>query len=68
MEGLKPQGVSASGEIKGPPETAAYDKEGKPTQALMGWARKNGLDLAPEALSRERLVQEREGGRYVTRV
>ena len=65
VEGLAPQGRSASGELKGPPESAAFDKEGKPTQALMGWARKNGLALDAAALTRERLVQEREGGRYV---
>ncbi|HEX8991068.1 MAG TPA: glycine--tRNA ligase subunit beta, partial [Anaerolineales bacterium] len=65
VENLEPKGQSASAEIKGPPESAAFDKEGKPTQALLGWSRKNGLSLAPEALARERLVQERDGGRYV---
>ncbi|HMA10219.1 MAG TPA: glycine--tRNA ligase subunit beta, partial [Ramlibacter sp.] len=65
VEGLQPRGQAVSAEVKGPPESAAYDKEGKPTQALLGWARKNGLSLEPEALRRERLVQERDGGRYV---
>ncbi|MGE5072103.1 MAG: glycine--tRNA ligase subunit beta [Anaerolineae bacterium] len=65
VDRLEPRGESVSAEVKGPPETAAFDKAGKPTQALMGWARKNGLDLSPEALTRERLVQERDGGRYV---
>ncbi len=65
VEGLQPRGESVSGEIKGPPESAAFDKQGKPTQALMGWARKNGLAVTPESLTREHLVQERDGRRYV---
>ena len=65
VEGLEPKGESAAVEIKGPPESAAFDKQGKPTQALLGWSKKNGLSLAPDALTRERLVQERVGGRYV---
>jgi len=52
-------------EIKGPPESAAFDADGKPTQALLGWARKNQLDLTADELTRDRLVQERNGGRYV---
>ncbi len=65
VEGLEPRGQAASAEIKGPPEAAAFNKEGQPTQALRGWAKKNGLALDPGSLSRERLVQERDGGRYV---
>ena len=53
-------------ELRGPPESAAFDKEGKPTQALLGWARKNQIDLPSEELTRDRLVQELTGGRYVT--
>jgi glycyl-tRNA synthetase len=52
-------------ELKGPPESAAFDMDGNPTRALLGWARKNQLELSPENLTRERLVQERPGGRYV---
>ncbi len=65
VDGLAPQGEASTAEIKGPPESAAFDKTGKPTQALLGWSRKNGLALSPEALTRENLVQERDGGRYV---
>ena len=65
VDGLHPTGRSTSGEIKGPPESAAFDKQGKPTQAPLGLARKNGVAVTPEALSREALVQERDGGRYV---
>ncbi len=50
--------------IKGPPEAAAFDSQGFPTQALLGWARKNGVPA--EELKRETLVRERDGGRYVS--
>jgi glycyl-tRNA synthetase len=53
-------------DIKGPPESAAFDGAGKPTPALMGWKRKNQLDLTDEQLTRENLVRELDGGRYVT--
>jgi glycyl-tRNA synthetase len=62
---LAPREPDSLAEVKGPPESAAFDKDGKPTPALLGWARKNGLDAADEALTREKLVQERNGGRYV---
>jgi glycyl-tRNA synthetase beta chain len=32
--------------VVGPPAGAAYDKEGKPTRAAVGFAEKNGVDLA----------------------
>ncbi|HEU5058145.1 MAG TPA: glycine--tRNA ligase subunit beta, partial [Kofleriaceae bacterium] len=32
--------------VIGPPASAAYDKEGKPTRAAIGFAEKNGVDLA----------------------
>jgi glycyl-tRNA synthetase len=53
-------------DIKGPPESAAFDSEGKPTQALLGWARKNQLSLSGDELTREKLVRERDGGRYIS--
>ena len=58
---------TATGEVKGPPESAAFDKDGKPTQAALGCARKNGLRYSGGACAR-RLVQERDGGRYVVAV
>src|ERR1700737_4616355 len=32
-------------EVKGPPRKAAYDAEGKPTQALLGFLKKNNASL-----------------------
>jgi glycyl-tRNA synthetase len=64
VEGLHARSESRSAEIKGPPEQAAF-KDGKPTQALLGWARKNALMLPDEAMTAEVLVKERDGGRYV---
>jgi len=45
--------------VKGPPADKALDKDGKPTQAAMGFAKKNGID--PSALE----VREEGGGKYV---
>jgi glycyl-tRNA synthetase len=42
--------------VKGPPATAAFDKEGKPTRAAEGFARTNGLTV-------EQLTTEESGGR-----
>jgi glycyl-tRNA synthetase len=57
--------ADSQAEIKGPPESAAFDREGNPTQALLGWARKNQLDLSPDQMTKDQLVRERPGGRYV---
>ena len=62
---LAAQEADGQAEIKGPPESAAFDKDGMPTQALLGWARKNQIGLPSGDLTRDRLVQERPGGRYV---
>ncbi len=67
IEDLDPQGETTFTEVKGPPESAAFDKEGKPTQALLGWLKKNEFPVLEELLNRETLVQERDGGRYVVR-
>jgi len=48
--------------VKGPAETAAFDPEGKPTPALLGWARKNGIG---EAALGPGLIREIGGRRYV---
>ncbi len=45
IEGLPHQQPDQSEEIKGPPVKAAF-KEGKPTQAAEGFARKQGVDVA----------------------
>ncbi len=62
---LASQQADSQSELRGPPELAAFDKEGKPTPALLGWARKNQIELQPEEMTRERLVKEMPGGRYV---
>ncbi|MDP1778671.1 MAG: glycine--tRNA ligase subunit beta, partial [Anaerolineales bacterium] len=67
VENLESQGEITFTEVKGPPESASFDKEGKPTQALLGWIKKNNLAVPDEFLTREYLVQERDGGRYVVR-
>ncbi len=45
--------------ISGPPVRVAYDADGKPTKALEGFARTNGVDLA------EVFTQETDKGSYV---
>jgi glycyl-tRNA synthetase len=45
--------------VKGPPAERAFDKDGKPTPAALGFARKNGIE--PSALQ----VREMDGGRYI---
>jgi glycyl-tRNA synthetase len=42
--------------VKGPPATAAYDKDGNPTRAAEGFARSNGLTV-------DQLTTEESGGR-----
>ena len=45
---------------KGPPADRAYDADGKPTRAALGFARGKGLDAA------DLKIAEMDGGRYVT--
>ncbi len=47
---------------KGPPADRAYDADGNPTRAALGFARGKGVDVA------DLLIQEMDGGRYVTAV
>lgn len=47
---------------KGPPADRAYDADGAPTRAALGFARGKGVDVADLA------IQELDGGRYVTAV
>jgi glycyl-tRNA synthetase len=62
---LAAQQADSQIELRGPPESAAFDSAGAPTPALLGWARKNQIDLAISDMTRERLVRELPGGRYV---
>jgi glycyl-tRNA synthetase len=48
--------------VKGPPADKAFDKDGKPTQAGLGFAKKNNLD--PATLE----AREIDGGKYVAAV
>ncbi|MFN2121186.1 MAG: glycine--tRNA ligase subunit beta, partial [Anaerolineales bacterium] len=65
VSNLAPREADSQAEIKGPPESAAFDSEGKPTQALLGWRRKNQLELADSELTPEKLVRQVDNGRYV---
>lgn len=49
--------------VDGPPVKAAFDAEGKPTQAALGFARKNGVDISEIDTSGEKLryVKEQKG-------
>ncbi|MCA9934067.1 MAG: glycine--tRNA ligase subunit beta, partial [Anaerolineales bacterium] len=49
-------------EVKGPPADRAFDANGKPTKAAIGFARSKGLDVA------DLRVVEEGGKRYVTAV
>jgi len=67
VDGLEPQGETTFTEVKGPPESACFDKDGKPTKALLGWIKKNELVVPDEFMTREYLIQPRDGGRYAVR-
>ena len=56
---LSPRQPDREDLVKGPPADKAFDKDGKPTQAGLGFARKNGLE--PYALE----VRDQDGGKYV---
>ncbi len=47
---------------KGPPADRAYDADGAPTRAAIGFARGKGVDVA------DLQIQQLDGGRYVTAV
>ena len=46
--------------VDGPPVKAAFDAEGNPTQAALGFARKNGVDIAELDRSGEKLRYVKE--------
>lgn len=46
--------------IDGPPKKAAFDADGKPTQAALGFAKKNGVELSEVDTSGERLRYVKE--------
>ncbi len=62
VEGLAPRQRPTEEVVKGPPVRAAFDAEGKPTPAAIGFARKQGVDV-------DRLeVRQMDGGEYVVAV
>jgi glycyl-tRNA synthetase len=59
---VMPRQVDEEFIAKGPPADRAFDADGKPTRAALGFARGKGVDVA------DLLIQELVGGRYVTAV
>jgi glycyl-tRNA synthetase len=62
VENLAPRQADREDLVKGPPAERAFDPDGKPTPASIGFARKNGLD--PSVLE----IRTLEGGRYAVAV
>jgi glycyl-tRNA synthetase len=62
VDSLSPNQPDREDLVKGPPADKAFDKDGKPTQAALGFARKNNLD--PATLE----AREIDGGKYVAAV
>ena len=59
IDSLSPNQPDREDLVKGPPADKAFDKDGKPTQAALGFAKKNNLD--PATLE----AREIDGGKYV---
>ncbi len=57
---VMPRQLDAESVAKGPPADRAYDADGRPTRAALGFAR--GKGVAVEDLR----IEDRDGGRYVT--
>lgn len=58
-------------EKRGPAVSAAFDSEGKPTKAALGWARGNGIDVAEaERLKTEKgewlLARKTQAGQHIS--
>ena len=62
IDSLSPNQPDREDLVKGPPADKAFDKDGKPTQAALGFAKKNNLD--PATLE----ARDFEGGKYVAAV
>ena len=62
VDSLSPNQPDREDLVKGPPADKAFDKDGKPTQAALGFAKKNNLD--PATLE----ARDFEGGKYVAAV
>ncbi len=62
VEGLAPRQDDLETAVKGPPADRAFDADGNPTKAAIGFARSRGVDVADLA------IVEEKGGRYVSAV
>jgi glycyl-tRNA synthetase len=62
VEAVAPHQASQESAVKGPPASRAYDAEGRPTQAALGFARSRNVDVS------ELEVRELDGGQYVVAV
>jgi len=62
IDSLAPTQPDREDLVKGPPADKAFDKDGNPTQAALGFAKKNNLD--PATLE----TREIDGGKYVAAV
>jgi glycyl-tRNA synthetase len=63
VAGLAPTQGEVVELVKGPPETRSFDPAGEPTQAALGWARKQSLPSSPDDL--RAMVRDLDGGRYL---
>ena len=62
LESLAPKQTDREELAKGPPAERAFDKDGKPTQAALGFARGKGVDV------KDLEVREMDGGKYVVAI
>lgn len=60
IDGLAPRQQDLEQVVKGPPAERAFDAEGQPTRAATGFASSRGVAVT------DLVVQEMDGGRYVT--
>jgi glycyl-tRNA synthetase len=59
IDSLSPNQPDRESLVKGPPADKAFDKNGSPTPAAQGFAKKNGVDVT------DLQVREENGGKYV---
>jgi glycyl-tRNA synthetase beta chain len=59
VQGLAEKAKDLEIEIKGPPKNVAFDKQGKPTKAALGFARNQGIEVGDLKL------KHTEGGEYI---
>jgi len=62
VEELAARQTEFTQEVKGPPAERAYNQDGKPTPAALGFARSKGADI------KDLTVKEMDGGKYLVAV